>query len=114
MLFGLDEFRSYLERDAFGVVQPDITRLGGLTGCLKVAALAEVHHRPVSPHLFPEVAVHVACGLQAVTSVEYMPWLYPLFTNPPKVEKGRLVPPSGSGLGLEIDTDAVAKYRVKF
>jgi L-alanine-DL-glutamate epimerase-like enolase superfamily enzyme len=111
MLFGLDEFRSYLERDALAVVQPDITRLGGLTGCLKVAALAEVHHRPLSPHLLPEVAVHLACGLPVVTSVEYMPWLYPLFTNPPKIEQGRLVPPPGSGLGLEIDTDAVVKYR---
>ncbi|MGH7173103.1 MAG: hypothetical protein ACRELG_22710 [Gemmataceae bacterium] len=39
------------------------------------------------------------------------PSLYPLFTNPPKIEQGRLVPPPGLGLGLEIDTDAVAKYR---
>jgi L-talarate/galactarate dehydratase len=114
MLFGLDEFRSYLQRDALAVVQPDVTRLGGLTGWLKVAALAEVHHRPLSPHLLPEVGVHLACGLPAVTSVEYMPWLYPLFTNPPKIEQGRLAPPPGPGLGLEIDADAVAKYRTKF
>lgn len=111
MLFGFDEFRSYLERDAFAIVQPDITRLGGLTGCLKVVALAEAHHRPVAPHLLPEVSVHLACGLPAVTIVEYMPWLYPLFTNPPKIQRGKLVPPAGPGLGLEIDGDAVAKYR---
>ena len=114
MLFGLDEFRSYVERDALAVVQPDITRLGGLTGWLKVAALAELHHRPLSPHLLPEVGVHLACGLPGVTSVEYMPWLYPLFRAPPRIEKGRLVPPSGAGLGLEIDSDAVAKWRVRF
>ena len=112
MLFGIDEFRSYLERDALAVVQPDLTRLGGLTAWLKTAALAELHHRPLSPHLLPEVGVHLACGLPAVTSVEYMPWLYPLFANPPKIEQGRLVPPPGPGLGLEIDADAVAKYRV--
>ncbi len=111
MLFGFDEFRSYLERDAFAIVQPDITRLGGLTECLKVVALAEAHHRPVAPHLLPEVSVHLACGLPAVTIVEYMPWLYPLFTNPPKIQRGKLVPPAGPGLGLEIDGDAVAKYR---
>jgi L-alanine-DL-glutamate epimerase-like enolase superfamily enzyme len=113
MLFGREEFRSYLERDAFAVVQPDATRLGGLTGWLKVAALAELHHRPVSPHLLPEIGVHLACGLPCVTSVEYMPWLYPLFANPPRIEQGRLVPPPGPGLGLEIDTDAVAKYLVR-
>jgi L-alanine-DL-glutamate epimerase-like enolase superfamily enzyme len=114
MLFGIDEFHSYLERDALAVVQPDVTRLGGLTGCLKAAALAELHHRPVSPHLLPEVAVHLACGLPGVTSVEYMPWLYPLFTVPPPIKEGRLVPPPGAGLGLEIDPVALAKWRVRF
>jgi L-alanine-DL-glutamate epimerase-like enolase superfamily enzyme len=43
-----------------------------------------------------------------------MPWLYPLFTAPPRVEEGRLVPPSGAGLGLELDADAVGKWRVQF
>ncbi|HEY7327762.1 MAG TPA: mandelate racemase/muconate lactonizing enzyme family protein [Gemmataceae bacterium] len=113
MLFGLDEFRSYLNRDAFAVVQPDVTRLGGLTGCLKVVALAEAHHRPVAPHLLPEVGVHLACGLSGVSSVEYMPWLYPLFRNPPRIEKGHLVPPPHPGLGLELDTDAVTKCRAR-
>jgi L-alanine-DL-glutamate epimerase-like enolase superfamily enzyme len=112
MLFGLDEFSAYLERDALAVVQPDVTRVGGLTGWLRVAALAAQHHRPLSPHLLPEVSVHLACGLPAVTSVEYMPWLYPLFTAPPRIEDGRLVPPSKPGLGLELDVEAVAKYRM--
>ncbi len=112
MLFGLDEFRTYLERDALAVVQPDLTRVGGLTSWLKVAALAGQHHRPLSPHLLPEVSVHLACGLPEVTSVEYMPWLYPLFAAPPRVEKGRLVPPNKPGLGLELNEEMVAKYRV--
>lgn len=41
-----------------------------------------------------------------------MPWLYPVFANPPQIEQGRLVPPPGPGLGLEVDAEAVAKYRV--
>ena len=36
--------------------------------------------------LLPEVGVHLACGLPNVTTVEYMPWLYPLFLNPPAIE----------------------------
>ncbi len=112
MLFGLDEFTAYLDRDALEVVQPDVTRVGGITGWLKVAALAEQRHRPLSPHLLPEIGVHLACGLPQVASVEYMPWLYPLFTAPPQIKEGRLVPPLGPGLGLEVDPDAVAKYLV--
>jgi L-alanine-DL-glutamate epimerase-like enolase superfamily enzyme len=113
MLFGLDEFRAYLDRDALAVVQPDVTRLGGLTPWLKVAALAEQRHLPLSPHLLPEIGVHLGCGLPGVTSVEYMPWTYPVFANPPPIDKGRLVPPARPGLGLEVDPEAVAKYRVE-
>jgi L-alanine-DL-glutamate epimerase-like enolase superfamily enzyme len=112
MLFGLDEFRHYLDRDALAVAQPDVTRLGGITNTLKVIALAERRGLPVSPHLQPEIAVHLACGLNAVTLVEYMPWLHPIFTNAPRPAQGRLTPPAGPGLGLELDAAAVARSRV--
>jgi L-alanine-DL-glutamate epimerase-like enolase superfamily enzyme len=111
-LFGRDEVLRYLERDAVAVLQPDVTRLGGLTTWLKVAALAEVYHRPLAPHLLPEVAVHLACGLPNVTMVEYMPWLFPVFVEPPALVDGQLVPPPRPGLGLELSTPAVEKYRV--
>jgi L-alanine-DL-glutamate epimerase-like enolase superfamily enzyme len=112
-LFGLDEFERYLERGAVDVFQPDVTRLGGLTATLKVVALAERHHRPVAPHLQPEVAVHLACGLSRVTTVEYMPWLYPAFAELPAIVDGQIVPPKRPGLGLELAANAVEKYRVE-
>src|SRR4029077_17810478 len=114
MLFGLDEFAAYLDSGALDVVQPDVTRLGGLTAWLKVAALAARHHRTLSPHLLPEVGVHLCCGLPGVASVEYMPWLWPLWAEPPQLVRGQLVPPARSGLGLEVNPEAVAKYRVLF
>jgi L-alanine-DL-glutamate epimerase-like enolase superfamily enzyme len=110
MLFGLDEFERYVEKDCLAVLQPDITRLGGITGTLPVIALAERHGLPVSPHLLPEISVQLGCGLAGVTSVELMPWLYPLFTNPPTIQKGRLVPPDGPGLGLQLAD--FSRYRV--
>jgi L-alanine-DL-glutamate epimerase-like enolase superfamily enzyme len=113
MLFGLDEFERYVERGALAVLQPDLTRLGGITGWLEVAALAARRHLPVSPHLLPEIGVHLGCGLPVVTSIEYMPWLYPLFANPPALVNGRLVPPAGPGLGLEVNADAAARFLVE-
>jgi len=112
MLFGLDEFERYIQADALAVLQPDVTRLGGISPWLEVAALACRHHLPISPHLQPEITVQLACGLRGVTSVEYMPWHAGLFTNPPQIVQGRLVPPVGPGLGLELDNHAVAKWRV--
>jgi L-talarate/galactarate dehydratase len=111
-LFGRDEIQRYLERGAVDVLQPDVTRLGGLTPWLKVAMLAEQHHRAVSPHLMPEVAVHLACGLPGVQAVEYMPWFFPAFVDTPAIVDGRIVPPQRPGLGLDISADAVGKYAV--
>lgn len=111
-LFGRDEFCAYFQRQAVDVVQPDITRVGGLTNFLKIVNLAELYHRPVAPHLLPEIAVHLACALPQIKMVEYMPWLYPAFKEVPAIVKGQIVPPKHPGLGLEILDDAVSKYRV--
>ena len=112
-LFGRDEFQGYLDREAVDVLQPDLTRVGGLTEFLKLVTLADFHHRTVAPHLLPEIAIHLACGLPRVHPVEYMPWLYPAFTEPPAIVHGQMVPPKRPGLGLEIRMDAVEKYRVE-
>ncbi|GIW79830.1 MAG: mandelate racemase [Gemmatales bacterium] len=111
-LFGIDEFERYFERRAVGILQPDVTRVGGVTQFLKIAALAERHHCPIAPHLLPEVSVHLACGLTNVKVVEYMPWLYPAFVETPAIVDGKMVPPKRPGLGLEINPEAVEKYQV--
>ncbi len=105
-LFSLVEIERYLQREAIGVLQPDVTRLGGLTPMLEAIALAKRYHCPVAPHLMPEVAVHLACGLPQVTMVEYMPWQYPIYERPPLIVDGRIAPPPGPGLGLTLYADA--------
>ncbi|MBY0527808.1 MAG: mandelate racemase/muconate lactonizing enzyme family protein [Gemmataceae bacterium] len=109
-LFGRDEFERYLDKGAVDVLQPDVTRLGGLTAWLKVAALAEQRQRPLAPHLMPEVAVHLACGLPGVQVVEYMPWFFTAFVETPAIANGQIVPPQRPGLGLEMNAEAVEKY----
>jgi L-alanine-DL-glutamate epimerase-like enolase superfamily enzyme len=106
------QFVRLLDSGAKAIFRPDVLRLGGLTPWLKVAALAELHHRPVVPRLLPEVGVHLACGLPGVQAVEYVPWLAPLFTAPPAICDGHLAAPQTPGLGLELNADAVGRYRV--
>lgn len=112
-LFGRGEFNEYLKSGAVDIVQPDVTRIGGLTEWLKVAQLAEQYHRSLVPHLMPEVAVHLACGLPSVQAVEYMPWFFPAFVDAPAITEGRIVPPKRPGLGLEVNVEAVQKYTVQ-
>ena len=106
-LFSREEFRSYFENDAVDIVQPDVTR-GRHHAVFENRALADLHQP--RPALVPEIAVHLARPPN-VAIVEYMPWLFLLFVEPPTLAKGwRAACPPGPW--LEIDADVAEKYRV--
>jgi L-alanine-DL-glutamate epimerase-like enolase superfamily enzyme len=106
------EIQDYLQRDAVDIVQPDLTRVGGLTEFLKIAALAESAHRPVWPHLMMEASIHLACGLNGAGAIESMPWLTAAFAESPRVDRGNMHPPARPGLGLEISPEAIERFCV--
>ena len=105
------EFTQWLTGSAVGVVRPDIIRLGGLTPALPIIAATTAFCRPVVPVLLPEIGVHLACGLPGVRAVDYVGWLEPLWQSPPKLANGNLAPPDGPGLGLDLNFDALARFR---
>jgi L-alanine-DL-glutamate epimerase-like enolase superfamily enzyme len=108
----ISDFTSWLSETDAGVVRPDPVRLGGLTPAVQVMHLAAAFQRPAVPVLLPEVAIHLACGLPGARAVDYVSWLEPLWQIPPAVAGGSISPPPGPGLGLELNTDAVARFRV--
>jgi L-alanine-DL-glutamate epimerase-like enolase superfamily enzyme len=57
----LPSFRRMLEAGAVDCLQADVTRCGGYTGFLRVAALCDAHATDVSAHCAPQASVH-ACG----------------------------------------------------
>jgi L-alanine-DL-glutamate epimerase-like enolase superfamily enzyme len=105
------DFTSWMSESAAGVIRPDVLRLGGLTPTLPIIAAATAFARPVVPVLLPEVAVHLACGLPGVRAVDYVGWLEPLWNTPLTFAEGKLFPPAGAGLGLDLNPNAVAKFR---
>jgi L-talarate/galactarate dehydratase len=107
-----DAFRRALEGGSIRVLRPDALRLGGITPLLKVAALAEAYHVPVVPFRLPEVGVHLACALPNVPMAEWGSWLSAAFADPVVPRQGRLVPPDRPGLGLDLNDEAVVRFRV--
>jgi L-alanine-DL-glutamate epimerase-like enolase superfamily enzyme len=105
------DFTSWLAESSASVIRPDVLRLGGLTPALPVIAAATAFGRPVVPVLLPEVAVHLACGLPGVHAVDYVGWLEPLWQSPLDLRDGKLTPPAGPGLGLELNPDAIERFR---
>jgi L-alanine-DL-glutamate epimerase-like enolase superfamily enzyme len=64
-------FRNMLAAAAVDVQQADVTRCGGITGFLQVAALCQAHNIPLSAHTAPALHTHVACAVTPFKNVEY-------------------------------------------
>lgn len=107
-----DAFFKVIRDGTVRTVRPDVCRLGGITPLLKVAAVAEAYHVAVSPVRMPEVGVHLACGLAAVPHVDQVSWLRDVFTGGPAIEGGKMRPGADAGLGLTLNEENVAKWRV--
>ena len=63
-------------------------------------------------HLIPEVHVHLIGSIPNGLTVEYMPWLMPLFEEVPQQQNGELVMPTAPGLGLKFNKATLDRYRV--
>lgn len=77
--------------------------MGGISEAVKVCAMASVHARPVIPHVFPEIQVHLAAGLPTVSAVEMtvpeyeIDIAYRLFSDWIRIEAGSIVAPTRPG-----------------
>ncbi|MBV8475722.1 MAG: mandelate racemase, partial [Acidobacteria bacterium] len=56
---------------AVDVQQADITRCGGVSGFLQVAALCQAYNVPLSAHTAPALHTHVSCGVTLFKNLEY-------------------------------------------
>src|SRR5437588_721629 len=110
-VWGIAPFRHMLEARSVDVPMIDLVRVGGITQWLKVAGMAEAFNLPVVSHLIPEVHVHLIGAVPNGLTVEYMPWLVPLFKEVPVQQNGELAMPTKPGLGLEFDQPTIERYR---
>ena len=110
-LWGIVPFRHMLEARSVDIPMIDLVRVGGITQWLKVAGMAEAFNLPVVSHLIPEVHVHLIGAVPNGLTVEYMPWLVPLFKEVPVQQNSELAMPTKPGLGLEFDQPTIERYR---
>jgi L-alanine-DL-glutamate epimerase-like enolase superfamily enzyme len=108
-------FRRMLEAGAVDVLQADVTRCGGITRMLQVAALCAANGVRLSAHTSPSIHAHVCAAIEPLEHVEYfhdharIEEL--LFEGLPSLEDGALHPdPERPGLGLELREDQAERY----
>jgi L-alanine-DL-glutamate epimerase-like enolase superfamily enzyme len=102
-LYGLAPFRNMMEARSVDIIMVDPFRAGGITGWMKIAAMAEAFNLPIVSHLAPEILVHCVGAAPNGLTVEYMPWTYLMYEEVPWPKDGMLEMPKGPGLGLTFD-----------
>jgi mandelate racemase len=93
-------------------MMPDLERIGGVTGWMRAAALADAAGIKVSSHLFPEVSAHLLAATPTAHWLEYVDWLGPLLAEPLGIRNGHAEVPASPGTGMRWNEDAVARYRM--
>jgi galactonate dehydratase len=105
-------FRQVLEKQAAAVVQPDLCHAGGILECKKIAAMAECYYAAVAPHN-PLGPISLAACLQLDACIpnflvqEQVSLGEGYLKEPFRLEDGFLPLPTGPGLGIELDEEAL-------
>lgn len=121
ILFGLEEFRPFLQQRVVDVLMPDIKHDGGLLETRHIAEAARLHDLLVAPHNPSGPVANVASGhLCAVLTnfqiLEYawgeVDWRADLLEPREPVADGHLALNDAPGLGVRLNAETVAAHRV--
>jgi mandelate racemase len=91
---------------------PDAERIGGVTGWMRAAALAQAAGLEMSSHLFPEVSAHLLAVTPTAHWLEYMDWANAILETPFSLHQGSLVIPAKPGVGMTWNEEAVRRYQI--
>jgi L-alanine-DL-glutamate epimerase-like enolase superfamily enzyme len=112
-------FQPWLEARAFDIVQPDVTKVGGLSEERRIAWMAQEHGVRFIPHGWNTAVglaadLHLASAFAGTDMVEYLtgsPFIDDITLGGWQLDsQGMLAIPSTPGLGLQLDPDMVHKY----
>ena len=112
-------FQPWLQARAFDIIQPDVTKVGGISEERRIARMAEDYGIRFIPHGWNTAVglaadLHLASAFPSTDLVEYLtgsPFIDEITLGGWKIDgDGMLAIPTTPGLGLELDPDAVKKY----
>ena len=113
------EFTTLLEKQAASILQFALGRVGGILEAKKIAGIAEAHYAELAPHLYCgpiEAAANIqidACSPNFLIQESIETWggfHAEILKEPIKWEDGYIIPPTGPGLGVELDEEVAAKH----
>jgi mandelate racemase len=107
---GPEQMAQALAAGACDFVMPDAQRIGGVTGWMRAAALAQAAGMEMSSHLFPEASCHLLAVTPTAHWLEYVDWADAILEEPLVAKNGYIPIQERPGLGMNWDEKAVRKY----
>lgn len=127
---GLDGFRECATHKTYDILQPEGSGCGGILTCLKVGALAQAFGLPCILH--GTMSLRLAGWLQATLAIG-SPWQELALVTPPllpeeqwapglrvlkspkvfTIRDGMILAPEHPGLGLDVDEEAIERFRAR-
>jgi len=123
--YTLDQAMRLVANRTLSYLQPDVARSGGITETRRMAEFAAAHDVKYAPHIgmsgiiCETASVHLAAAMPNVKAMEcesdaspFKTWITGAAPGIDRQNNGMLPVPTGPGLGIEVDWDAVRKLRV--
>lgn len=118
-LYGVREFLPYLRSHAVAAVQPDVSKVGGISEMMSICSLGEAYGKPVVPHWYGgaialAATLHVAAAHPAIELVEFdvraNPFRDDVITEAFEPINGSVTIPNRPGLGVNLNDSALREY----
>jgi len=114
-------FSRLINESGVDVIQPDISRCGGLTEAKKIATMAADNNITLVPHAF-KTGILVAASIHLIAALPNVPFLEfsvtesairkELLVKPFVQKDGFIKVPTNPGLGIELNPDVIRKFGV--
>lgn len=117
-LYGIRQYRPYLEKHAMDIVSIDII-WNGFSQSRKISDAAELYEMNITPHNYNgHLSTFISAQFCALIpnlrimeiDVDDVPWREELFTHPPQVENGYLRIPTGPGWGTGVNEQVILEH----
>jgi mandelate racemase len=110
--WGTLDMQHAIDAQASEYMMPDVMKIGGVTGWLRAAALAQTRGIPISNHLWPEISAQLLCLTPTAHWLEYADWWNPVLSEPLQITNGMAIVGSTAGTGVSWNQDALARFSV--
>lgn len=108
--WGTQDMLHAIQAGASDLVMPDVMKIGGVTGWLRAAVLAQANGLRMSNHLWPELSARLLCCTPTAHWLEYADWWNAVLSEPLYVDQGMAIVGDSIGSGIDWNENAVERF----